>query len=62
MTVLLVPKRKRVIFVLKVVCPQYTFSLPYSGNCYFLVFQIACPNLTLTCPGQSGKLLYSAMQ
>ena len=42
-------------FVLKVVCPQYTFSLPDSGNWYLLVFQNACPNLTFTCPGQSGK-------
>ena len=31
MTFLLAPKRK----LLKVVCSQYTFSLPNSGNCYF---------------------------
>ena len=38
MTLLLALKRKRVIFVLKVVhvCPQYNFSLPVSGNCYGL--------------------------
>ena len=24
------------------VCPQNTFSLPDSGNCYFLIFQNAC--------------------
>ena len=65
MTVLLAPKRKRVIlFVLEVVCPvcsQYTFSLPNSVNCYFLVFQNACPNLTLTCTGQSRKCLSSTL-
>ena len=32
------PKEKELFFVLKVVCPQYTFRLPNSGNCYFLVF------------------------
>ena len=53
---------KMSIFVLKVyICPQYTFSLPDSGNCYFLVFQYACPNLTFTCPGQSGKCLCSTL-
>ena len=41
--------------------PQYTFSLPDSGNCYFFVFQNSCPNLTFTCPGQSGKLLCSIL-
>ena len=64
MPVLLAPKRKRVIFVLNIVCPQYTFCfcLPDSGNCYFLVFQNACPNLTFTCPEQSGKCLCSTLQ
>ena len=54
-------KGKKVIFVLKVVCPQYTFCLPNSGYCYFLVFQNACPNLTSTCPRQSGKCLCSTL-
>ena len=62
-------------FVLRVICPRYTFTLPDSGNCYFLVFQSACPNLTFTCPnltftcpnltftcpGQSGKCLCSTL-
>ena len=61
MTFLLAPKRKRLIFVLKVVCPQYTSSLPDSGYCYFQVFQNACPNLTFACPGQSGKCLCSTL-
>ena len=52
------PKEKELFFVLKVVhVPQYTFSLPDSGNCFFSVFQNACPNLKFTCPGQSGKCL-----
>ena len=56
------PKRKIIfLFVLKVKCPQYTYSLPNSGNCYFLVFQNACPNLTCTCSGQSGKCLFSTL-
>ena len=53
MTFLLALKGKD-FFVLKVVCLQYNFSLPDLGNCYFLVFQNACPNLTFTCPGQSN--------
>ena len=60
MTFLLAPKSH--FFVLKVVCPQYTFSLPDSGYCYFLVFQNACPNLIFICPGQSGKCLCSTLQ
>ena len=32
-----------------------------TGNCYFLVFQNACLNLTFTCPGQSGKRLCSIL-
>ena len=58
---LFAPKRKRVIFVLKIICPQYTFSLPDLGNSYFSVFQNACPNLTFTCPGQSGMCLWSTL-
>ena len=61
MIFLLAPKRKRLFFVLKVVRPHYTFSSPDSGNCFFLVFQNACPDLTLTCPGQSGKCLCSTL-
>ena len=59
----LAPERKRVIFInfLKVLCPQCTFSLPDSGTCYFLVFQNAGPDLTFTCPGQSGKCLCSTL-
>ena len=41
------PKKKELFLVLKVVCSQYTFSLPNSGNCYFLVFQNACLDLIL---------------
>ena len=61
MTFSLAPKEKELLFVLKVVCPQYTSSLPDSGNCYFLVFQNACPNQTFTCPRQSGKCLCSTL-
>ena len=65
LTFLLAPKRERVIiiFVLKVVCPQYTLtcSLPISDYCYFFVFKSACLNLTFTCPGQSGKCLCSTL-
>ena len=56
------PKEKELVFVLKVICPQYTFSLPDLGNCYILVFQNACPNLTFTCPGKLGKCLCSTLQ
>ena len=52
MTFLLAPIEKVIFFVLKVICPQYTLSLLDSGNCYFVVFQNACPILTFTCPGQ----------
>ena len=61
MTFLLVPKEKYLFFVLKVLCTQCSFSLPDSGNCYFLVFQNACPNLTFTCPGQLGKCFGSTL-
>ena len=44
------PPPPKVIFVLKVVCPQYTFSLPDLGNCYSLVFQNACLNLDCYLP------------
>ena len=60
MTIFTCPQKKELFFVLEIVCPQYTFSLPDSGNCYFLVFQNACPSLTFTCPGQSGKCWYVA--
>ena len=49
------PLKERVIFCIESLCPQYTFSLPDSGSCYFLVFQNACLNLSFTCPRQSGK-------
>ena len=39
----------------------YTNSLPDLGNCYSLIFQNTCPNLTFTCPGQSGKYLCSTL-
>ena len=48
MTFFLAPRRKRVMFVLKVVCPQYTFSLPDSGKVISWSFQNACRNLTFT--------------
>ena len=38
-------KDKFFVFVLKVMCPQYTFSLPDSSNCYFLVFQITAARI-----------------
>ena len=58
MTVLLAPKRKKVIFCIESqIGSQYTFCLSDLGNCYLLSFQNACPNLTFTCPGQSGKVL-----
>ena len=63
--ILLAPerKRKKLFVVLKDMSTidLYTFSLPNSGNCYFLVFQNACPNLTFTCPGQAGKCLYNVV-
>ena len=46
MTFLLAQKEKERFCIESFVCPQYTFSLPDSGNCYFLVFQNACPNMT----------------
>ena len=56
------PKKTKVISCkLKVVCPQYTFSLPDLGISYFLVFQNACRNLTFTCPEQLGKCLCSTL-
>ena len=67
MTFLIAPKRKIVIFLYwkssYVLCiSQCTLSLPDLGNCYFLVFQNACSNLTYTCPGQSGTCLCSTLQ
>ena len=63
------PKKKRVIFdsLLKVVCPLYTFSSPDSGNCYFLIFQNACPNTCNTVhdfylPQAIGQVLKNAAQ
>ena len=48
MTFLLAPKRKIIIiFVLKVICPQYTLACPIWATSHFLVFQNACPNLNL---------------
>ena len=62
-TFLLAPERKRVIsyVVLKVICPQCTVNLSDLGNCYFLVSQNACPNLTFSCPRQLGKCLCSTL-
>ena len=34
MTFYLPQKEKELFFVLKVMCLQYTFSLPDSGNCF----------------------------
>ena len=45
------PKKESYFFVLEVVCRPYNFSLPDMGNCYFLVFQITCLNLTFTVLG-----------
>ena len=48
-----------IVFIVLKVVSQSTLCLPESGNCYSLVFQNACPNLTCTCPRQSGKCLCS---
>ena len=61
MTFYLPQTGKELFFVLKVVCPQYTFRLSDSGNCYFLVIWNACSNLTFTYPEQSGKCLCSTL-
>ena len=60
MTSLLAPKRTCFLFFYWKSYVRNTllsFSWPDSGNCYFLVFQNACTNLTFNCPGQSGKCL-----
>ena len=62
MTFLLPLNEKDLFFVLKVMCPQCTFSLPESGNCYFLIVQNAGLNLTFTCLGQLGRCLCSTLQ
>ena len=43
--------------LLKVVCPQYIFSLPSTGNYYFLVFQNACPISDFYLPQAIGQVL-----
>ena len=63
MTFLLAPKGKRVFYfcIESYTCPWYTFTLPDLSNCFFLVFQNACRNLTFTCPRKSGKCFCSTL-
>ena len=57
------PKSKRVIFLYWRLYNVHNTLLacPISGNCYFLVFQNACPNLTFIWPGQLGKCFCSTL-
>ena len=56
MSFLLAPKRKSYFLYWKLyTCTQYSFSLPDSGNCYFLVFQNACPRWLLLAPGNRAS-------
>ena len=57
MTFFLPQKEKELFFVLKVICPQYTFSLADSGNWYFLVFHNACPESDFYLPRAIGQVL-----
>ena len=62
MTFLLAPKRKRVIFCIESIYVHNTLSLARFGQLLFLgLVQNTCPNLTFTCPGQSGKCLCSTL-
>ena len=56
MTFLLAPK-KIFLFVLEVICPQYTFSLPDSGNCYFPFFSNYLPESDFYLPQAIGQVL-----
>ena len=49
-------KEKELFFVLKVVCPQYTFSLPDSDNCYFLGLSKCFPQSDFYLPQAIGQV------